>query len=324
LRVAAYLGQVEDGLATSEQRTEELTRSVNASISAGTVAQLGASEQTQRGTQATVTPTAADRFYNFMRLLRAGGEASCRVIGEDMEGDICKPSGCNGTSRTRWLGEVDAEWSAREITDEVGCIGVGNFIRIAHVQLFLPPFAQELPHAQSTNAVYGQLPAPRTAFTSPTRSTQVRGSLRRYAGLLGRDSRLPFVAAPYGGRARVGQGVSFFLPARYMGLTTEPALLSGSVTVVGKIIYSAPGGQAYIDNPTVSEFGAALVRVSKRFLDSLGVCSKTPPPETRPQRTGARHPSGSCSTHQRTLDAVKASVTFKPPIVVVLPLAIYQ
>jgi hypothetical protein len=40
LRVAAYLGQVEDGLATSEQRTEQLTRSVNASISAGTVAQI--------------------------------------------------------------------------------------------------------------------------------------------------------------------------------------------------------------------------------------------------------------------------------------------
>jgi hypothetical protein len=124
-----------------------------------------------------------------------------------------------------------------------------------------------------------------------------------------------------------------------MGITAEPALLSGSVTIVGKIIYSAPGGRTYIDYPTIGGFGSALVNAGTRFLDSLGVCAKTPPPETRshrgghpkaaphhgrPRRTGSRHPNVSCTSRRRTLDAVTESVTFTPPLIVVLPLAIYQ
>jgi hypothetical protein len=323
-RAAAYLGQMEDGLATSEQRTEQLTRSVDASISAGTTAQLGASEQAQQGTHAIVTPTAADRFYNFMRLLREGGEASCQVVGHEANGDICNPDHCNGTSRTRWLGEVDAEWSARKIMDEVGCVGVGNFIRVAHAQLFLPPFAQVLTRAQSASAVYGKLPAPRTAFTGPTRSSTAPAERSSYVGSLAQNARLPFVAASYGSTEPVGSGVTFFLPARYAGLTTEPALLSGSVTVVGKIIYSASAGQPYVDYPTIGEFGPALVRRNPSFLDSLGVCAKHPPPQTRSLTGHAQNPTESCKTHPRTLEAVKRSVTYAPPVVVVLPLAIYQ
>jgi hypothetical protein len=323
-RVAAYLGQVEDGLATSEQRTEQLTHNVNASISAGATAQLGASEEARQGTQAVVTPTAADRFYNFMRLLRGGGEASCQVVGHDGNGDICNPDRCNGTSRTRWLGEVDAEWTARKIMDEVGCVGVGNFVRMAHAQLFLPPFAQVLTRAQSASAVYGMLPAPRTAFTAPSRSATARAELSRYVSSLAEDARVPFVAASYGSTEPVGSGVSFFLPARYAGLTTEPALLSGSVTVVGKIIYSASAGHPYIDYPTIGEFGPALVRLNRSLLDSLGVCSAYPPPQTHSAATRAPNPNESCTTHSHTLEAVRSSVTYKPPVVVVLPMAIYQ
>ena len=73
-------------------------------------------------------------------------------------------------------------------------------------------------------------------------------------------------------------------PVRYQGLTSEPALLTGDVTIVGKIIYYAlKGGQAYIDYQTISQFDEPLALSSRSFLDALGVCSSVPPPKTRPQ-----------------------------------------
>src|ERR1700691_3983116 len=119
LRADAYLGQAEGGLANSEQRSEQLTDSINASVSIGTAGQVGGSKQSQLSTVATVTPQAADRFYTLLRRLREGKEA-----------DYKEPSTCNGEASTHWLGDVNDDDSAREVMDEVECIGVGNFIRI--------------------------------------------------------------------------------------------------------------------------------------------------------------------------------------------------
>jgi hypothetical protein len=330
LRADAYLGQAEGGLASSEQRSEELTNSINASVSIGTAGQVGGSAQKQLSTVATVTPQAADRFYTLLRRLRDAGEADYR-----------KPDTCNGERATHWLGDVNDEDSAQEVMDEVECIGVGNFIRIHHAQLFLPPFAQALPRVQSANAFFGALPAPRTAFTSPTQSVAITTALSGYAklvvkGSVGSDPRMPFVASPYGANERVGHGVTFFLPAGYSGITSEPSLLSGSVTVVGEIVYSAGAGAPYIDYPTVDTFGRALLKAQPALRTDLGVCSGVPPSATllrSPPKgtpivalTPSSPPSrpASCRSEQLTLNDVKKSVTFKPPVVVVLPLAIYE
>jgi hypothetical protein len=323
LRADAYLGQAEGGLASSEQRSEQLTDSINASVPIGTAGQVGGSEQKQLSTVATVTPQAADRFYTLLRRLREGGEADY------------KKGACNEEKSTHWLGDVNDEDSAQEVMDEVECIGVGNFIRIRHAQLFLPPFAQALPKVQSANAFFGALPAPRTAFTSPTQSVEITKALSGYAKLVGSDPRMPFVAAPYGADERVGHGVTFFLPAGYGGITSEPSLLSGSVTIVGEIVYSAGAGAPYIDYPTVDTFGRALLKAQKALRTDLGVCSKAPPAETLLPSLPKSRPSAAlthrspsrtapCTSEQQTLNDVKKSVTFKPPVVVVLPLAIYE
>jgi hypothetical protein len=76
LRADAYLGQAEGGLANTEQRSEQLTDSINASVSIGTAGQVGGSQQSQLSTVATVTPQAADRFYTLLRRLRENGEAN--------------------------------------------------------------------------------------------------------------------------------------------------------------------------------------------------------------------------------------------------------
>lgn len=323
-RVGAYLGQLENGLAPNEQRTQQLSNSVNASLSAGSAAQLAKAEQTQTGTSETVAPTAADRFYMFLRLLRKPAEAVCRPIGPNPGGYACAKAGCNRSLRTRWLGEVDEEWSEKQVIDEVGCINVGNFIRISHAELFLPPYVQALPRAQSADAFYGPLPPRRSPFTSPTQSVPVRAGLVRYSKQVGQDSRVPVIAAPYGSLARIGAGVTFFLPLSYRGLTAEPALLSGSVTIVGKVIYDAAAGSAYIDYPTISAFETPLLKAAPGFVNSLGVCAEAAPVATRARRGVGPRPVGTCASHQQILDAVKASVTFKPPIVVVPPIAIYQ
>jgi hypothetical protein len=346
-RVDAYLGQDLNGLAATEERTDQISRTLKAGVNPGLGASAEVGSESQHKTTATVSPNAADHFFTFLGLLREHGEASSS-----------EPTSCNGTKRDHWLGEVNEDWAPQRIMREINCIGVGNFVRISNAQLFLPPFAQVLPKVQSTTVFYGALPALRTSFTSPTQlaSDPFRASLARYVKLAGADPRMPFVAAPFGAKGELGgtgekgRNVTFFLPAEFLGLTSEPSLFSGSVTVVGKVVYAAAQGAPYIDYPTVATFGRALLKAPKKFRTSLGVCSSTPPASvlsgalpkqtvatgtaTRASRELAplgaqlhqarRRAVRNCTSNQQMIFDVKKSVRFAPPLVVVLPLAIYQ
>jgi hypothetical protein len=347
-RVDAYLGQDLNGLAATEERTDQISRTLKASVNPGLGASAEVGSERQHKTIATVSPNAADHFFTFLGLLREHGEAHSS-----------NPASCNGSGRDHWLGEVNEDWTPRRVMQEINCIGVGNFVRISNAQLFLPPFAQVLPRVQSTTVFYGALPALRTSFTSPTQlaSDTFRASLAQYVKLAGADPRMPFVAAPFGakgelgGKGEKGRSVTFFLPAEFLGLTSEPSLFSGSVTVVGKIVYAAAQGAPYIDYPTVATFGRALLKAPKAFRTSLGVCSSKPPVSTLsgapPKQTVAtgtatrasaelpplggqlvhharRRAVRNCTNNQQMIFDVKKSVRFAPPLVVVLPLAIYQ
>jgi hypothetical protein len=343
LRAVAYLGQIEGGLASSEQRTNEVSHGLNATVAVGTAANLGVTEETKQSAVTTITPRGAERFYTFLRRLREGGEKEYRdgscVEVEDKETN--KPS---NRGKLYWLGEVNEQALPEEVIAGMECIGAGDFVRIKNAQLFLPPFAQTLPRARSTNVFFGALPAPRTPFTSPEQSVQIAKALPEYARLVGTNPRMPFVAAPYGNAKRIGSaggGLPIFLPSLYRGLTLEPSLLSGPVTIVGKVVYYADKGTPYIDYPTVVKFGRALLLARKALRVDLGVCSKEPPAATRahsvkraepsgasPARSKvssqARSPKARCTSQQRTLYEIKKSMTFKPPFAVVLPIAIYE
>src|SRR4051794_18125463 len=70
--VALYLGQLEGGIAKSEQLTQQLTRGRSAGLSAGGLTlggQTGSSSQAER----VVTPTATARFYQLLDLLSRDG-----------------------------------------------------------------------------------------------------------------------------------------------------------------------------------------------------------------------------------------------------------
>jgi hypothetical protein len=351
-RAESYLGQALNGLPTSEQDTKALTRAVDVSLGAAASAQLSGSQQLQQSTVTTVTPQAVDRFYTFLRLLRKGHEADAS------RPDTCRSERLEHKERPYWLGEINDQASKEVIISEVKCIGVGNFVRIHNAQLFLPPFAQALPRLQSANAFVGALPTPRTPFTSPVQSAGLRHALDQYARRVGSNPRIPVVAAPFGSPELVGSGVTVFLPTRYRGITSEPSLLSGSVTIVGKIVYFGEERRAasptrtrpepaYVDYPTVFTFGQALRGAEPALQRDLGVCSSTPPHSTRRRRQEARASTATTSKHalsprparhnqhaarrrarcisaQAALSDVRASISFAPPVIVVLPLAIYQ
>jgi hypothetical protein len=361
-RVDDYLSQIEGGLSTSQQRTDQVTKAISATLSGSLAAQLSASESSQEGTQETVTPTAADRLFLLLRIFREGTASS-------------SSAGCPERSG-RWLWRLAEPLRQDVVTELNKCVGVGRFVRIDNVQLFLPPFAQVLPNAQSATAVYGGEPWGRYPFTSPTQSATPK-EISAYTGAVGRNPRLPFIGASFGSSVSIGpplpqsaadsdptgrdksgsallgatssssgsatlsqragatskpgstDDVAVFLPLNYNELTTEPSLLSGSVTVVGKVVYySGATGPAYIDYPTISEFGRALLGGWKTgFDDAIGVCSVVPPGtvQAHPKRVvmPSRTPT-SCISTAAVLRSVKRSVTLRGPYIVLLPLAIYQ
>jgi len=70
-RVLAYLGQIEGGLAASQNRSSSAKRTTKASLTAKEIAAAEASAESLRESSETVTLTEADRFYTLLRILRA-------------------------------------------------------------------------------------------------------------------------------------------------------------------------------------------------------------------------------------------------------------
>jgi hypothetical protein len=308
-RAEAYLGQALGGTENSIERKDKVTRTINATVSAGANAQLGGSEEGQQDTVTTVTPKAADRFYTLMRQLRAKN----KEIEYDAQKEECKGG---KESEPPWMGDVNEEDPYKTVMQEVRCIRVGNFIRIRRARLLLPSFVRTLPRVRSVGALPKTSPSPHVPFDSPAQSNQVYRALHAYARLVGPNPRIPFVAEPY---HRSGERVTFFLPSLYRGVTREPSLLGSSMTIVGLVISASSRG-SYTDYQTISTFGHTLLEAQKALRADLGICVKTPKTETR-QRSGHRVP---CTPPGRMLAEMKRSMKVPPPFVVVLPIAIYD
>jgi hypothetical protein len=306
-RTESYLDQADDGLAKTVEHKEQVTRSANASLSAGANAQLGGSEQSQDDTVTTVTPDAADRFYTLLRQLRDND----KEIEYSQKSAKCKGIKDGGPP---WFGDVNESDPAQDVVQEVRCIGAGNFIRIRHTRLLLPAFARMLPRLHDTDVLSRTLPAPRTPFDSPMQSIQLSKAMSADRALIGSNPRIPFVGEPYAHPRGKERSVAFFLPSLYRGLAREPSLLDGSMTIVGLVV-AAGTRTSYVDYPTISAFGHALLTARKALRADLGMCV-TISARTRPQ--------AHCTSASQTVAEIRRSVTLQPPFVVVLPLAIYD
>jgi hypothetical protein len=296
-RVPGYLGQLVGGLSESEKQTDVESKNLTSKLVGGGVGEVEAVSRQERGVEKVVSPTASDRFYRLLQYL----------LEFEKEG-----------AATDWLAEVDARLgegnSIEQIIDTIKKVREGEFLRIKNAQLFLPPYAAVKPKVRyASSYLGGEIEEPERPLYAPI-SRRERAAVKRYLKLLGKNPRLPFVVPTLSQAGDDKQVVTFFVPTQYIGLVNEPRLLAGNLTVLGKVIYKDPrlaGDEtcdpkvslqpcSYFDTQTLGTYGAALEKAPESVLRNLRM------------------------KRNEVVGSVRASVTFDVPIVVVIPLAIYQ
>jgi hypothetical protein len=314
-RTLAYLGQIEGGLTESEKRTAVETASQSASLKAGPtglIADISGSRQREQSIETVVTPRATDRFFSLLGKLRAGRDET------------------NG-ARFPWIVDLNAAVNSDQEIDtmlrKLAAVREGDFVRVANARLLLPDYVAVVPKARyATPYVYPYSPGnddftitPKAVFALPDSPEQRLDSVK-YLKHLGVDPTLPFVL-PTRSTVKLERRIVFFIPARYFALVDNERLLAGKLTVVGKVIYKDlrdPDGPecvkaaaenlldsqpcVYVDHQTITTFAPALERALRTSI--LRVLSVPP--------------GGGLD------QALVESVQFRTPVVVVLPLAIYQ
>jgi hypothetical protein len=294
-RALAYLGQIEGGLTENEKRTVSETESQNATLKGGLLAEINGSVQRQASIESTVTPAATDRFFTLLIKLRSGRE---RRENRDAP----------------WLHDIDARvrthkgWTA--IRKQLLSVREGDFVRISGAHLYLAPYAAVTPRARYADSYLGgEISQPRQPLYAPI-SRRAQLDITRYLRTLGTDPVLPFVLPILATDRTASPPLIFFIPARYSALLDNPRLLSGTLTVVGKVTYIDPrlpsdrscsaAPCSYLDRQTLTTFAPALQKAPASVLSELGI------------------------NRADILRKVRATVLFHAPIAVVLPVAIYQ
>jgi hypothetical protein len=295
-RVLAYLGQIEQGLATTESRTFTEKRTRSSAVKGEGVIEVSDDVQRQRETQQVVTQSEADRFFTFLRILRGDGNP-------------------------RPLTDIDVQLtrsnSFASLRSRLKRLREGDFVRIRGAQLSLPPFAAVYPRVRYLPYYSGgELQPPKQPLYAPL-SEDERKDMVDYRARLGENPRLPFVVptlAPDQRRttgAKVSDRLSFIIPVKYAGLTLESGLLAGTVTIVGKVVYRDPRLPSevsdddavrphYIDRQALASFGQALKKAPRSLLDDLDL------------------------SRGELANKLRRALTISAPVVLVLPLAIYQ
>jgi hypothetical protein len=303
-RVLSYLGQIETGLAAQEKRSRSAERGTE--LEGGAAGIKGtASEKTSESVEVQVEPTAADRFYELLPKLIAGRTKKAE-----------RP----------WLHDVSAlanpKYRLAKHAAALCRVHEGDFVRIENAHLFLPPYAAILPKVRFAQRTVRTEPDPGLRARTPkpransAASAKIQPAIAAYEKALGDNARLPFVVPTLAADPKAQpHGVSFFIPARYNWLADEPSLLSGSLTVVGKVTFRdlrVPGRTIcdrsaseaarpnYFDQQTLLTFAPALQATTDKLLASVGIW------------------------RQKLVSSVRDSVTFNTPMMVVVPLAIYQ
>jgi hypothetical protein len=256
-RVALYLGQLQGGIAKSEQLTQQLTQGRSAGVSAGGLSlggQTGSSSQAER----VVTPTATARFYQLLDLLDRDG----------------------------YLHTINEAGKPAAIRKEFAGTAEGSFVKLTGCTLRLPSYVQLMQISRATKGTE----SPLDMFFAATGSTFSAGATTAVDEIgaaqnlanphqisLGSAGRA-FVAPGLGPAIRsldktVGsnprvplstcdgqtdyrpRGIDLLVPIRLASLSSEQSLLAGPVTVVGKLVRAVrKNGQEYADAPSFATF----------------------------------------------------------------------
>lgn len=289
-RVDAYLGQLELGRYARETRSSTTTRKRQANVDAKGVIKVDATGEEQEMVQQVATATATDRFHRFLE--RLAGQFSGALNPDD--------------DKYRAL---DLSRPYEELLAEAQAADEGLFVRLDNVRLGVPAYARVLPrllYARPSTSAGTPAVTQRTLTRLVARE---RRALNRYLRRLGPDPLVPAVAhvpGPGGG------GYTFFVPLRYSKLADSPSLISGRVTVVGKVVRQVqlPKDPATEGNYDNYYFDSQLALTYRRALGGM------PPGVRRALRVPAER------RRQRILIAPTVSV--RPPGMVVQPSAVFK
>lgn len=298
-RVRAYLGQVLGGLGANETRTDSITEALTAGLKGDGLADITGSRTRASSVSKVVTPRAGDRFYQLLEVLREFDNAQ-------------RPAGRVAPWLTTVDGDLGSPAAFKRFHDRLENVADGDFIRIHDAHLFLPAFATFF-HKTRYATLYKPVGPPEPSQRPYLLHLREAGAVDRYRRLLGKDMTLPFVLPITAGGGQVK--LTVFVPARYSKLVDNGRLLAGDINLVGKVIYKdprLPGDSTcrdlhrrclYVDLETISDYSAALRSAAEPVRRSLGL-------ETR-RRLNLRR-------------TVRSFVRFDTPVLVVLPVAIYQ
>ena len=266
--VALYLGQLEGGIAKSEQLTQQLTQGRSAGVAAGGLS-LGGSTGSSSQAERVVTPTATARFYQLLDLLGRDG----------------------------YLHTVNETGSPAEIRKAFAGIAEGSFVKLTGCTLRLPSYVQLV---QLSRASKGTL-SPLSLFLAATGSTATSGSnmttydeiisakmqagrihsavgsseasgtvqgdralkrgIKNLDRIAGTNPRVPLSTCDGTLRPKP-RGVDVLIPIRLATLSSEQSLLAGPVTVVGKLVRAVrKPGQEYVDDASVATFTGPVDQV---------------------------------------------------------------
>jgi hypothetical protein len=274
-RVDAYLSQLRGGLAATERQSVSVKRTRNAELALQQVVQVGASLEEQQSVERTISSSAADRFYL-------------------LEAELMSRFGESKHMAFRYRRVRSNAEGCRQIKRDV-VIRPGQIIRITGAHLRVPTYALALAkvaHAAQFRASHQPEDVSPEALSQLAERRQE--SLVRFVEDFGTDPRLPF-------RIEVGGSCTVFLPARYSKLVDAPSLLTGQVTVVGKVVRTLAGERkTYFDVETAARYGRAVQDADPAVQEVLGF--------------------GGADARE----LVNESARVGAPALVVLPLAVYK
>jgi hypothetical protein len=255
--VALYLGQLEGGIAKSEQLTQQLTQGRSAGVSAGGLS-LGGQTGSSSSAERVVSPTATARFYQLLDLLGRDG----------------------------YLHTIDAAAKPSEIVRAFAGVPEGSFVRLEDCTVRLPSYVQLLQlfrpstgsaSASSENQGPGGLPP--VAFDALQSALHSAGQKQRptprnafgQAAVAFAPSLIRHLRQTVGPNDYRPHGVDLLFPIRLGDLSAEQSLLAGPVTVVGKLVRAVrKRGDEYVDTASLATFGE-LVNYSSRELNADAV-----------------------------------------------------
>lgn len=285
-RVDAYLGQLEGGLAPSEARSSTSAREDRATAGTAEIAQVGRTVRQEETVSREVSLKAADRYYRLESIFRQHFGTATNT-GKDVAFHqmTANGKGCDGLAR-------------------LGKLPEGEIVRILGAALEVPTYALALAkvaHAPQYAAPvqrYSDFRVSRAGLAKLARHYQ-RG-LARYVQGFGDDPRLLLRMTI----AASGEGqppCTVLMPVRYSKLADAPSLLSGAVTVVGKVVrHLSPRRSKYFDVEADVTYGNAVRTAGGPIKQTLGLEGKL------------------------GKNAVASSATARYPGLVVLPIAMYK